>query len=61
MAHKNPPRAVAGKPYRITYGVRQRDILDEAANKLNVTPRQFMIDATLEACENARKVPTVNE
>lgn len=59
MAGKKPPRAVANKPYLITFGVRQREIVDEAANKLNVTPRKLMVDATMEACEDALRVRSV--
>ncbi|AHG43475.1 hypothetical protein N018_01255 [Pseudomonas syringae CC1557] len=57
MSRKSPPPAVAGKPILVTFGVNQTDKVNKAANMLNKSPRQFMLDSTMEACESTRKVP----
>lgn len=55
MARKNPPPAIANKVYAITPGARQRELIDEAANILNITPRQLAVEGTMEACKDAIK------
>ncbi|MCQ3018894.1 hypothetical protein NLO83_25335 [Pseudomonas tremae] len=55
MARTNPPRAIANKVYTITPGTRQRDLIDEAANVLNITPRQLAVDGAMEACKDMIK------
>ncbi len=56
MSRKSSPRVVANKNYRVTFGVNQAEMVNKAANKLNQSPRQFLHDATMEACEKAGKV-----
>lgn len=56
MSRKPSPRVVANKNYRVTFGVNQAEMVNKAANKLNQSPRQFLHDATMEACEAAGKV-----
>ncbi|CEL32111.1 Uncharacterised protein [Pseudomonas fluorescens] len=57
MSRKSAPPAIAGKPILVTFGVNQTDKVNKAANMLNKSPRQFILDSTMEACESAGKVP----
>ncbi|MHC8378395.1 hypothetical protein ACYZT3_21045 [Pseudomonas sp. MDT1-16] len=59
MSRKSPPPAIAGKPYLVTFGVKQTDKVNKAANIQNQSPRQFILDATMETCETNDKVPTL--
>ena len=45
------PPSPADKTYLITFGVRQAIIVNETANKEDKTPRGFIIDSAIEACE----------
>lgn len=57
MKRKSSPRVIAGKNYRVTFGVNQAEMVNKAANKANQSPRQFLHDATMDACETAGKLP----
>ena len=57
MSRKSPPPAIAGKPILVTFGVNQTDKVNKAANILNKSPLQFILDSAMEACESTRKVP----
>ncbi|WP_431701198.1 hypothetical protein [Pseudomonas sp. BR20] len=57
MSRKSAPPAIAGKPILVTFGVNQTSKVNKAANMLNKSPCQFILDSTMEACESARKVP----
>jgi len=56
MSRRPSPRVVPDKNYRVTFGVNQTEMVNKAANKINQSPRQFLHDATMEACERAAKV-----
>jgi len=58
MSRKSPPPAIAGKTYQVTFGVKQTEKVCKAANIQNQSPRQFILDATMEACATNAKVPT---
>ncbi len=45
------------KVYTITFGVTQTLRVNEAANKLNMTPNQFIHAATTEACKALLTIP----
>jgi hypothetical protein len=59
MSRKSPPPAIADKPYKVTFGVKQTEKICKAANKQNQSPREFMREATMEVCETANKVPAL--
>ena len=41
-------RAVAGKPYKVTFGVKQTENINKAANIVDETPKKFLKTATLD-------------
>ncbi|MEY3882667.1 MAG: hypothetical protein RIQ94_3463 [Pseudomonadota bacterium] len=53
---KNKQRVEAGKPYKVTFGVNQTENINKAANTVNETPQQFLINATIESAENLTQV-----
>ncbi|PYD32851.1 hypothetical protein DND58_05620 [Pseudomonas syringae pv. pisi] len=57
MSRKSPPPAIPGKTYLVTFGVKQADKVNKAANIQDKSPRQFILDSTMEACESTGKVP----
>jgi len=59
MSRKSPPPAMAGQTYLVTFGVKQTDKVNKAANRQNQSPVQFILDATMEACATNDKVPTL--
>lgn len=58
MSRKSPPPAIAGKTYKVTFGVKQTEKVCKAANIQDKSPRQFILDATMEVCETNHHVPT---
>ena len=46
---KNKHRVKPEKSYKITFGVNQTEKVDKAANKVDETPQQFLINAVIDA------------
>ncbi|WP_193906237.1 hypothetical protein [Cellvibrio polysaccharolyticus] len=51
MRIKSTNRAKIGKPITITFGVRQTKLISDQANKQNKTPRDFIVESSLEAAQ----------
>jgi len=54
---KKSNRAKVGKLIKITFGVRQRQLISDQANRENKTPHDFIVTAGVKAADNLKNAP----
>ncbi|MFT4928243.1 MAG: hypothetical protein ACI8WB_004362 [Phenylobacterium sp.] len=50
--NKNKHQVVPDKNYKVTFGVNQTEKINKAANTVNETPQQFLVNSSVKSAEN---------